>query len=116
MKHLKTIFKNKVKVTLVSCCIAFMTLTSCGVNDDETLDCANGTWVQSVQTELNAWLSAAQVYGSAPTSANCQSYKTSGQAYLNALEKIKTCVPTVSLEEFEKALLEAKEALEETSC
>ena len=125
MKHLKPIFKNKevnyflknkIKVTLVSCCIAFMTLTSCGANDDDSIACGNGTWVQSVQTELNTWLTATQAYGSDPTSANCQNYKSTGQAYLNALDKIKTCVPVVNLAEFEKALLEAKEALEKTSC
>ena len=127
MKYLKTklenrkvipFFKSKIKLTTVSCCIAFMALTSCGGSDDgpAKADCANGAWIQSVETELNSWVAATQAYGADATSENCQKYKSAGQAYINALDKIKECVPTISIANFEEALEEAKESLSEIPC
>ncbi len=117
-KKVISFFSNKAKLTMVSCCIAFMSFTSCGGNDDESalVDCGSGLWTLSVQTELTAWVTATQTYASDPTPANCQGQKNAGQAYIESLDKIKKCVPSGSLANFNKALEEAKTEINALSC
>jgi hypothetical protein len=125
MKTLKSNFKKKVipffaikvKLTLLSSCIAIMTLTSCGADDDSiAADCGIGLWTLSVQSELNNWLTASQAYAQDPTPMKCQNNKAAGQAYINALEGIKACVPNLGLADFEQALEEAKVEINAISC
>jgi hypothetical protein len=125
MKNLKTnlknrkaisFLKNKIKRTIVSCSIAFIALTSCSSNDDAIGNCDNGTWIQTVQNELTAFSKATQAYAINSTPENCNNYKSAVLAYINALDKIKTCVATVNLVDFEKALKDAKEGLNNISC
>ena len=120
MKYLKnskviSFLSNKVKLTVIGCCIV---LISCSSNDDEpaVVNCGSGAWTQSVQTELNNWLTAIQVYGETPTIANCENYKTAILAYINALDKIKDCVPTESLLNFEQAIEEANLEIATIDC
>ncbi len=117
-KKVISFFSNKAKLTMVSCCIVLTALTSCSSNDDEPAlaDCGNGLWTLSVQTELKAWTTAIQAYSTDPTPANCQKYKSTGQAYINALDKIKQCVPAGSLTDFEQSLKEAKTEINALSC
>jgi len=110
-------FTTKVKLTLISSCIAFVALTSCGGDDDSgAANCGNGLWTLSVRSELNNWFSAAQAYAGDQTTINCQNNKSAGQAYIKALEGIKACVPNLSLADFEQALEEAKIEINAISC
>ncbi len=117
-KTVISFLSNSVKLIIACCCIAFMSLTSCGGSDDgpAKVDCANGLWTQSVQTEFSAWSAATQAYGSNPTPENCQKYKSAGQAYINALDSIKKCVPTGSIADFEESLEEAKTEINAIPC
>ncbi len=111
--------KNRITTSkfLISCFIIFIGFTSCSKDSILNPDrCLNGSWIQEVEKELNAWVAATNTYGEDPTKANCEKYKSAGVDYLNALDKIKKCVPSVSLSEFNQAINEAKQELNTTSC
>ena len=66
----------------------------CKKDDDDPVGCSN--WATEVSAEANAFSSAGIAYYSDPTNtAKCQAYKTSGQAYVNALNAHVDCA-TVS--------------------
>ena len=104
--------------TLFNCSIGILLLfTSCSSNDGLiNTSCGNGTWLESVQTELNTWVNAIQTYSADPSPANCQNYKSAAQAYINELNNIKDCVPSISLLDFEDALEEALVELNALHC
>ena len=116
-KNSMSFFANKVKQTLISSCVVFILLTSCGSDDSSSdVNCSNGLWTQSVQTELNAWIEASQTYAQDQTTVNCQNNKSAGQAYISALEKIKKCVPNTSLVDFDEAIDEARVEINAITC
>jgi len=117
-KHKNMNFNNSLKLTKVVFFITLLVLTSCGGSDDSLAqaDCAGGLWTQSIQTELNAWSAAIQAYSANPSSSNCQKYKSTGQDYINALDRVKACVPNQSLNEFENSLKEARTQISDISC
>jgi len=114
-KTLKNIF-SKTRIILL---LLTVTLISCSSDDDDdstTADCGNGAWTLSVQSELNAWIAAGQAFGADPSLANCNSYKSAGLAYIDALDEIRECVPNVSLADFNEALDEANAEIDAISC
>jgi len=117
-KRVNTYTNNSLKRLCVTCCIAVVILTSCGGSDDGLgqSDCTNALWVKSIQTELNAWTTAAQTNVSDPSPENCQKYKSTGQDYINALDRIKDCVPNQSLADFEDSLEEARTEINNIPC
>lgn len=80
------------------------------------ISCLNGSWIQEVSSDLEKWTAAANTYGEEPTEANCNSYKSAINGYLNALNQIKNCVPSSSLSDFDGSLDEAKQELSEIDC
>lgn len=80
------------------------------------LGCANANWVQEISNELEPWSSASSEYATDPTKANCDKYKSTGKKYLEALSKVKKCVPGGSLKEFNQSIADAKAELDETDC
>lgn len=109
---------NNQKLSSIAYCVVLMVLISCGGSDDgpAKADCVNGLWVQSIQSELSAWSAATQAYGTDPTTENCQKYKSTGQDYIKALDRIKACVPNQGLADFEESLEEAKTEINEIPC
>jgi len=78
--------------------------------------CLSGAWILNVEKELNAWSAASTAYGEDPSKANCENYKNTGQAYLNALDKTKKCIPGTSLSDYNKSIEDAKKELSEIVC
>ncbi len=78
--------------------------------------CGSDSWTESVQTELTAWNTALSNYASAPTAENCNTFKTTGKAYLDALEDVKPCVGAANQQAFDQVIAEAKVDLDETDC
>ena len=93
---------------------------NCSGNDDNEIDnntsCFNGTWIQEVSSELTDWTSAIQLYGQDPSEENCNNYTNTLIAYIDALDRIKECVPTVSLAEFNEAIEETRQELSNFDC
>lgn len=54
-------------------------------------DYCTSTWTTQLNTELTAVINTAFAYSASPTTANCNSYKTAVQNYLNALKKFDDC-------------------------
>ncbi|TLP74276.1 hypothetical protein [Maribacter sp. ACAM166] len=112
--YLKTLKKSIFK--LVLSLFTLVLLTNCSKDDDNGTSCLKGSWVQEVSSELEVWLAAASSYGENPTLENCTSYKSAINGYLNALDRIKKCVPTESLNEFNASIEEGKESLSKIDC
>jgi len=97
--------------------VAMMINTSCSKNNPlNLLGCGNGNWATQVSDELAAWSVAAGNYSSDPNAANCQSYKSAGLSYLDALEGVRGCVAGVNQAEFNEAIAEAKKDVDEIDC
>ena len=113
-----SLFTNKVKLTILGSCVMLMTLTNCGGSDDGVSDvnCGDGSWLLTVESEAIAWLAATQVYAQDPTIENCQNNKSTAQAYLDILESTRSCVPNADLADFQDALDEARENLNDIIC
>ena len=103
----KSIFKSILGIFFL---MLFMNCTKSPVS------CLNGSWIQDVSSDLEKWSAAANAYGEDPTVENCNSYKSAINGYLNALDKIKKCVPGGSLSDFNGSLDEAKEELSQIDC
>lgn len=58
-------------------------------------------WSTQVSSELTALTNAATVYSSSPTTANCNSYKTAYQNYLNAIKPFTKCSAYTSAQKTE---------------
>ena len=99
------------KIIIALCALTLQTNCS-----KSPVGCLNGSWIQEVSTDLEKWSAAATTYSEEPTEANCTSYKSAINGYLNALNDIKKCVPTSSLSDFDGSLDEAKQELSEIDC
>ncbi len=108
----------KASKLLMNGAIILVGFASCSKNDDSTssVQCFEGTWIQEISAETNAWITAAATYDTDPSTANCNSYKSAVTHYLDALDKIKKCVPEISLGEFNEAIDEARIELSDIGC
>lgn len=108
----------KTKLLAIVCLVATtVTTISCSKNNPlNPLGCGSGTWAIQVSDEAAAWASAASDFSSDPTTANCQTYKNAANDYLNALDGVRACVAGVSQAEFNEAIAEAKQDVDEADC
>ncbi len=113
MKFIKTTILH---ASMYTCLL----LTTAACDKDNPLDpfndCGSAAWTEQVQVELTAWSTAIGNYASDPTSENCTAFKTTGKAYLDALEDVRACVGTANQQAYNQAIAEAKVDLDETDC
>jgi len=103
-------------ITLTILIIATLSLTSCGKDGPLGSNCLNGSWLENVETELNAWTEAIRSYNDDPSKANCENQKKAGLDYVKALEDVRDCVPTISTADFNDSIKEAEDELNATIC
>lgn len=109
--HMKNPVKNLFMVT------ALLVLSSCSNDDNGSIgDCSEEFWTQRVQDEATAFFNAANAFSEDPSVANCNALKATGNAYIDALEDARPCVPNSELNEFEMGLDDARESINETLC
>lgn len=98
--------------------IIFLGFSSCNKKDDPGEQACSGLWATELQDEVTAWTNAAIAYGSNPSVANCNAYKASAQAYLNALEPYGECTTLTGTErtQWEQALGEAQQSIDDIEC
>ncbi len=108
----------KTEPLLIGCCAALIVLAIGCSNDNPSnpLGCGNDAWAENIQKELNDLAAATVVLQEAQTTANCVSYKQAANNYLDALEGVRACVPSISKAEFDQAVSEAKQNLEQEDC
>lgn len=110
---------EKTKLLLIGClAVAITTITACSKNNplNPLGNCGNGGWTVKVSKELNDFSTAASSYSTDPTPANCEAYKNAAKNYLDALEGVRGCVIGANQVEFNKAIAEAKEDVDQDDC
>lgn len=108
---------HSTKNLLIAVCLTTLFgLGGCSKNSPLSPNCLSGSWIKNLEKELNAWSAASQLYGDDPTKANCENYKKAGVDYINALSKIKNCVPGGSKSDFDEEQAEAKKELNAIIC
>lgn len=102
--------KSFFRFTVLTLALAFT--MSCGKNEAN----CGASWAASVQDELNAVSAAVTAYSNDPTTPKCQSMVAAYQAYINAVEDLDSCVPTVDRNEWRQAIEDAKDSISNISC
>lgn len=74
------------------------------------------SWGEQTKEETDALNSALTTLASSPSKANCESFKKAYIEYIQALEKVNTCVVGEHETSFLKALKEGKEELAKIDC
>lgn len=113
MKNLKN---YRTKSYLLCASILMIGLSSCSKNNPLSSNCLSGSWIQNVETELSNWTEASQAYSQDPSPENCEKNKQAITAYINALDEIIDCVPTVSRSEFDAEIDDARIEISATNC
>jgi hypothetical protein len=92
--------------------LSFLGVGSCKKKATDPDYCGTA-WATQVSSEINAVSTAAQLYASDPSTANCNAYKTAYQNYLNALNPFVDCAAwTVQQKnELEDAISEAQQQI-----
>lgn len=109
--------KMKSRIYLRGASAVILMAVGCS-KDNNPVDngCGNTGWSEKVSNEITAFSNAAIAYSNDPTPANCLSYKTAAEGYLNALEKVRLCVPSASKTEFQQSIDEAKQEINDLTC
>ena len=91
--------------------VCFTAIFSCKDEEDEAT--CSTAWGVELQDELNAVTNAGVTWANDPSEANCNSYKSKYQAYLNALRPYGNCSALTGQlrTDFETALQDAEEGL-----
>lgn len=97
--------------------ICIVALFSCGDDPtDSALSCSTA-FSQEFQEELDNISTAAAVYGQDPSTANCQAFKDSYLAYIDALEDWEECATiNNSIAEYNMALEGARASINSLVC
>lgn len=94
-----------------------LVLSSCSNDDNGSIgDCSEEFWTLRVQDEATAFVNASTTFSEDPSTANCNALKATANAYLDALEEARPCVPNSELTEFETGLDEARESINANIC
>lgn len=96
----------------------FISTESCKKDKDSDPDVCTTAWAVATQDELTKVVNAAMAYGTSPTVANCNAYKTAYQAYLNALKPYGNCTALTgtSKQEWQEALADAQAEINSLNC
>ena len=89
------------KLLLAFCLLSAPFFTSCGDDDDDPEPC---NYTTELQAEVDAYIAASTAYGQNQSQANCIAYKNSLQAYLEAADDLRDCVPANQEAQFEASL------------
>jgi hypothetical protein len=86
--------------------------TSCKKDSDDPVGCS-AAWAVELTDELQSLQNAAVSYGTNPTTATCNTYKSAVQDYIDALEPYSSCdaLTGQNKADFEQALDEARDSL-----
>lgn len=98
--------------------LIFATVTlffACNNNDDDggITPC---NWAVELADEAEALSNAATAYANDPTTANCEAYRQAFQDYLDEAEDLNLCVPTTDQAEYQQAIDDAQQSLDDLQC
>lgn len=76
----------------------------------------NEAWTKQVQKEINDYSAALTAYGNDPSTANCNEVKKTGNKYIDALKDVEKCVYGTSRADWDKAIEDSREQLNDLDC
>lgn len=104
-------------IFLISLFLIFMGLMGCSSSDDDGILNSNcNNWSEQYLAQANAFSDASILYTNDPTLANCQNYKAAGLNYVEALESVIDCVPTVNSQAYAESLNEYRAEVNAIDC
>lgn len=114
-KKLKLIIMRKI-FFLVFLAVAVFGTWTCDKNNNG--DPCSTAWASELSNEINAMSAAAQNYATNPTPANCNSYKSAMQNYLDALEPYGNCATLTGTDRtaWQNALNSAQQSVDALDC
>jgi len=65
--------------------------TGCSKDGSTPSGCDANLFNQSINPKLTAWQDAATAYGNDQSIANCEAYKSTGQAFLESIRSYENC-------------------------
>ena len=81
-------------------CSILIVVSSCS-SDDSADDCGD-EWFQQVEAEFNTYLSATENFANNASVSTCTTFVDAANAYIDALEELRTCVPIPQKNKFLK--------------
>ena len=115
-KSKKNPFKQKTRILKIANILVVCTvLLSCNKDDSLGLNSCDN-WSEKFLSQAEAYSMASAAYSNDPSVSNCNNLKAEGLNYVNALEGILSCVPTVNLTEYNQDLKDLKAEINSTNC
>lgn len=98
--------------------LSFLGFGSCKKKTADADFCTT-SWTTKLADKITAMSNAAMAYGTNPTVANCNAYKTAVNAYIDALEPYGDCslyATGTNKAQFDAAIAEARQEVAQTTC
>lgn len=96
--------------------IALSLSTGCSKDDPASpTGCDATVFNQNVNPKLNAWQEAATAYANDQSVANCEAYKSTGQAFLDSIRSYENCA-TIYTQSWRDAVADAQADLASIPC
>lgn len=108
--------KNTFLRTFITICSIFLTI-ACSKDNIIPGNRCNENWAKLTEAERKDLTEKLSTYSQSPTVQNCEAYKASYLAYINALKKAGTCFLNPSDKaEYQQALNNAEAEAREIDC
>lgn len=113
---MKNPFTQKFRtVFITNSFVVLISLIGC-TKDDGLASNSCENWSEQFLSQAEAYSVAATSYNNDPTVSNCNNLKAKGLSYVEALEGIISCVPTVNLSSYNADIRELKAEINNSDC
>ncbi|SDM89237.1 hypothetical protein [Kriegella aquimaris] len=98
-----------------------ISLFATGCSNDDSPDPQSGcdrnrSWGEQTKEESEAVATAARTFANSPSKSTCENFRGAYVDYLEALEKVNTCILKENEAEFLKAIENGKAELQKLNC
>ncbi|MDO6811034.1 hypothetical protein Q4603_20605 [Zobellia galactanivorans] len=110
---------KRIELLRIIACSALLFSLGCSKDDDSPdpqSGCLNKSWGEQTQAEVEAVTAAAATFSNEPSKASCENFRTAYIDYIEALQKLESCVPIPNQAAFAKALEDGKIELAKLDC
>lgn len=105
---------------LLTLCLFTGLFTGCGNDDKDDITqqdlCALTVYNDRIEAAFENFSAAVNAYVAAPTSANCEAYRSAARDYLATIKEFETCTTIAERDDFRQSLREAEEAVADITC
>ena len=113
---IKNLSTKKVRILFIAnCFVVLISIIGCSSDDGlNSNSCEN--WSEQFLSQAEAYSNASVTYNNDPSVSNCNNLKDEGLNYVQALEGIISCVPTINRSEYNQDIKELKAEINSTNC